>query len=1850
MWILNNDNNKWTSNGESLKTSDFNLLKQDLKSLRFYQRVLSGATFIRMDDVNNIYDVITRKSPKTYNYTQGLSQYVTPYFIPQENQEDIISTFSQYEYENKYLPEYGLTLKNLFTPKRLINEQTKNILYVDVASTDIISNLTSRNPGLFIDGVPLKEGHRVLIKNQYTLITILTTVNPDNYFDGKWEVYEQIGANTTYLIYNNTNGIYKYSDEKLVRDTDLDSYDDISNFSVCVKLGTVNRETQWSLQRLRNGFFPEYKLNQTMYFLEKHNYVLRNRMDYNNLYELVLNDTIKHATQSFTYEDITYTIPKRTITVGEFGVIIVDQEGRSNIIDSKYKVTLRSISETEKNYWICGDDGTLLKVRKFDLKIEKIKLLENLAPPKLGIPKDPRVYRDDGSVLTTLTSVSFFNESRGVVVGKYNQLWITDDGGYNWKRINILDFDGYNFNVVKYQFINKFYVGGDNGVFLELLYEFGNWTAYKRRISKFPELEDEYLLVDDITDLDYFSDSNANWFSGYRDFLAISTKNSNLILHDIDNSLSSDYDFVYLGNPTFSDISSIKYIPNQNSIFLSTFENILKITPLNGTFAASGSNIFNSTYTSVYTQSGVNSIYFYNTTPNSQDEVIITGNNSLWEKSPSSLFSNFSTVYDSEFFNNLKPRLLFMDYDAGSKLYWFDDYGQYRLPERYKVPVSYLVSPNAVTDTSISFRQNSNSVYDKETGTTYSYLDNNWITYWKDRLKTFEYYTHLSDGYKVEPSFTFKSSDFISGIFTYSVNDIIVSTNDNDPNYTVCQNLIPSTSNSRFRQGSVPISEPGNIHDFYFHDFLGIWRIVTGSTHSAPEKGDVLQIDCGVFSGKFIINKVYTVTSGTDNIHYQYFYTNFNENILNNLKNVQGVITVRNLNRFSTKNGGVKSFTYTSGSGYVPGSYVSIESSSSTGNSATFDIEINGARNVTSIIVNKPGYGFSNGDTITIPTTSIVGGSSDITITITDIDYNSLFLDNFKLHYISNAYSIEVINEYYPKPTSSPVGTTYSFQVTGKYSQYSAYYNLQTNVEVLNTSGYLLEDDILYQNTFLNFGYTPTYNLLSYLNYIDNSKFTPDKEFLSLPSYTNVPGPDSGIPYTNVINDNLVYFDFVMGTYSGKLETNKLFFGLNLKPLWDSFLKWTFIDLSLKEGNSWPANNDAVTHITKRLIIIDKYYDTTTYNEPYYVIVFHDKFAGNNNICSIDIKSRRKLQQISDDLQYINRLQRPYADAEGTKWSEISIEPGYSYTNYETDINFKISTDSYTKALLADSEVSNLLTGIVYTDYKYELAIQLINLKSDIELPVTGILQSVNSKYQFSFDSPHKLNDGDGIKIELVNATQSNFPKLLGYHVINYLDTTAIEIDVPFTGFTPTDNLKIVYTKADPFLNFEPVDIFDLGIGDKKVKQSIQILPENYDIAGNKYYLKNIDFNKYRFRLIDGLDLVRLTEEFFWILDAEVSEAIIGLDEKQNLVWYKGIWEGGRWFGGTWISGTWKSGDWYDGVWTSKLITDNFLNVKVDKNVSNLFNSTWYGGRWFGGTWENGTWYSGRWYDGNWKNGRWFDGTWNDGTWDNGKFTGGIWVLGKWNNGIFNTDSSLSYWLDGKFSGGDFENGFWYNGEFNQESSNKSRFGTKAFNSRNAIWYGGKFTKGEFHSFLNTNGKGLPDVSEIHKYSTWHSGVFSSGAFYGGNAYNINFNSSVWQGGILNEIDIIRIRANSEYNDFRLDGIYRFNIGDAFYIVDKFEAGTYSVFGTTENPKKYVVLDTTINEDSNTTDVFVDLQLSEIYGTTVNTGIISDSGIKCVSIFKDSTFNSGIWFNGVFDGGYYNGGMWYHGNFSGIWG
>ena len=113
MWILNNDTKKWTPNVDTLEVSDYQSLKQDLKFLRFYQRVLSASTFVRMDDLGNIYDVLTNYKAKNYNYSPALSPYVSPYINPIKNSSSITSTASLYDFKEKSLPEYGLTLKNL---------------------------------------------------------------------------------------------------------------------------------------------------------------------------------------------------------------------------------------------------------------------------------------------------------------------------------------------------------------------------------------------------------------------------------------------------------------------------------------------------------------------------------------------------------------------------------------------------------------------------------------------------------------------------------------------------------------------------------------------------------------------------------------------------------------------------------------------------------------------------------------------------------------------------------------------------------------------------------------------------------------------------------------------------------------------------------------------------------------------------------------------------------------------------------------------------------------------------------------------------------------------------------------------------------------------------------------------------------------------------------------------------------------------------------------------------------------------------------------------------------------------------------------------------------------------------------------------------------------------------------------------------------------------------------------------------------------------------------------------------------------------------------------------------------
>lgn len=1685
MWIVDKDNGKWSLVGDSLPKETFDVLKQELSKIRFYSKCLSGATYLPINNFDNVYDILSNDDPKNW-YISVIGSPYSISIIPPQHATPITSTSSA-EYYDKYVREYGMTLKNLFTPNRLIKDSINNFVYVDVATTEHLTNLGQTVINLTIDGIRLKEGHRVLVKDQKSSVVLPISTDPNSYFISNYYVVQNLGLTIEYEFYNSDNGIYIYKNNKLVRESDLDNYDDCVRYSISVKLGNTNRETQWHLSRLLNGYFPVVSESNPVEFIEKHNWILRNRVDYNNIFDINYYDVIKHATQSYFESGITYSIPERTIAVGEFGMVLNTQELTSHIIPNKYKVNLRSIVQNTKYYWVCGDNGILLRIRKHDFEIKKI-----------DIPVD-----------SSLKSISFFNDLRGVAVGDINTILVTNNGGDNWEKIQIDDFNPYSYNKVVYSTINTFYIGGDSGIFIEFTFSGGSWTAYKRRVAKYID-DDEYLLVEDINDL--YKTTITSWGLSYsystqsipsnKDLLFIVTNNGNIIAHDISDAVP-EFDFLYLDfGVNYGDITSITRRDNTDNFYFSS-DSLYSFDINNFQYiSTSQSNIITgSTGASIEHNAFINEMFDYNGI-----DLIICGNNALLESSTYSLSFNFE-VLDPTFEDKLRSKMLYLDYDIGSKLNFFTDDQDYRLPNS----LTFSGSSFSVS----SYLAFSPLIYGPTAPSFITITESNWGTYWTDRQKTFEFCSSspLDNSTKALMSLTFSyyttatpstQAYFTSSTVTTNLWDILP--------------LAPNITNNnlgRYNIGTGSISAPTASETVFIYDYLMV--VKTGLTNPA-QIGDVIRIESDIVDGNFIINKIYN--SGF--FKYLYFFTEFNQSIINQIKSSSSIIKITNLNKYKD---------------------------------------------------------------------------------IIELE------DRFNLHPISNAY--EMIYS-----TSSNI-----VDINPIFNNYTAYYNLATSV---NVSGDF--STMSYVDSFLNFGYKPTYNLLSYLENLNPDVFYATKEYLALPVYNGIPlGP---------LTASNAYIDTNGITYSNTTG-NKILFGSGLKLEWESLFINTFVDVIIY-GSS--------TYSTERLLVMKKYYDQS---QDAYVVEFHKKMnftlfdpailSGG----SLDISSRRTLQQISDDLQELNGLQR-------MKGRITEIYPGFEYTSYENELNFKIPTDSYAKAILSDNETIQELSAIIYVDYKNELSMNITRLDREFNVPILNT-SNFSGKLYISCSEEHDLSTGDGVVLEFNGGTGSSEQinqNYFGFHTVTVVTDYDFYTEVPYGNIPSVGNdIGFVrYVKKDPFFNYQPIDLIDVGV-DGKGKKSIELLPENVDLEGDIYKLIDVDFNRYRFRLVDSLNLDILNSKYPWILEAEITNAIIGMDSNQELIWYSGNWECGRWFGGRWVSGVWKSGDWYAGTWDSKFITNKLLSVEVDNVTVGDQYSTWFGGRWFDGTWNGGTWYDGRWYGGTWSTGNWFNGIWNDGLWLDGDFIGGIWVLGQWDGGIFNTNNKPAYWLDGRWYGGDFENGMWYNGIFDQKNGKKSRFGTNAFNSRTATWHGGKWITGEFHSKLNTNDDGITDVSDTHKYSIWNTGIWSSGNWYGGVAYDIDFRSGTWHGGILEDIQLIGI--DTTIDTFTLNGIFKFNIGDDIYIIDNQVGNTYSVYGNNTTPGKYKVLNTVEDVINKWTTIYVNFDLSTL-GTFSFSGINTE--LRVVSKFTGADWKSGIWTNGIFEKGLWEGGIWYNGVFNnGIW-
>lgn len=195
--------------------------------------------------------------------------------------------------------------------------------------------------------------------------------------------------------------------------------------------------------------------------------------------------------------------------------------------------------------------------------------------------------------------------------------------------------------------------------------------------------------------------------------------------------------------------------------------------------------------------------------------------------------------------------------------------------------------------------------------------------------------------------------------------------------------------------------------------------------------------------------------------------------------------------------------------------------------------------------------------------------------------------------------------------------------------------------------------------------------------------------------------------------------------------------------------------------------------------------------------------------------------------------------------------------------------------------------------------------------------------------------------------------------------------------------------------------------------------------------------NNSSYTLIDGLTEEKLKRKYPWILEADISKAIIG--EKNGKlfwkagIWNDGVWDNGRWEDGVWHAGTWKGGVWQNGTW----------------KAGTWEGGTWKDGIWRSGTWKDGTWITGLWKNGIWENGIWEYGTWKDGTWKDGKWKNGFWENGSWQNGTW----EYGTWFDGIWQNGTWEGGTWYDGTWRSGIWKKGTW-------EDGTWEGGTWVKG----------------------------------------------------------------------------------------------------------------------------------------------------------------------------------------------
>ncbi|MFM2393216.1 MAG: hypothetical protein RLZZ546_1198, partial [Bacteroidota bacterium] len=632
---------------------------------------------------------------------------------------------------------------------------------------------------------------------------------------------------------------------------------------------------------------------------------------------------------------------------------------------------------------------------------------------------------------------------------------------------------------------------------------------------------------------------------------------------------------------------------------------------------------------------------------------------------------------------------------------------------------------------------------------------------------------------------------------------------------------------------------------------------------------------------------------------------------------------------------------------------------------------------------------------------------------------------------------------------------------------------------------------------------------------------TPDNKVTLWDLFTDEMVYEINSPDKKLIVKNLNYFDGDLLTLKTNFEKHLLGYSYNMAIDKEDFI---FIEGSVNDLTKYYNLETYVkyaTYGTNTTLAIDtipvKYDNDIVYGANYSILNFLKKL--NPSVFN---------ENYTFDLPTHTYTYQPLIRTALGEFVEFSIMKNKIYvgndlfniTDFKAGIFLDITNNmkSVTRVYIKDikettyTEYPDKKRWIITTDKALETNIDLIG---NVTLRGRNKLVEISQDLEFTDDLMFPISNNGSNAVTLSNNTYYNnqvtsfeYAKLLlnDDNIRRYV-SSVVHLDEESDW-----NISVTNWKDDPNFFYRPLELFEVGV-DRVFKKAITIDSSNYLIKGNTLELMNVDLNKYNYRIVDGMTLKDLEERYYWVLNADIRNAIIG-EDTSGFVWYQGDWIAGTWEAGTWYSGKAYDIEWIRGNVYSNTVINNFNLISTVDNGDPV-NTIWYHAVWGIGNWFNGTWNNGTWNNGQF-NGVWNGGTWTKGIWNGGEFNGGSWLSGTWLSGIFSQNNSFSTWYSGTWLGGDFENGTWKTGVFDQTDRLPSRFGTKATLLNAAIWEYGWWKNGEFHSGLTVDsvtGATLPSAN--YKYSKWYNGTWEKGTFYGGQWEMGIWENGIWENGYL---------------------------------------------------------------------------------------------------------------------------------------